>query len=107
MILLSKKERSPKITVEILLGHGKCHIIVETSNHLNPLDVKAIVLRISGNLSIDYVEVPQGSHHSLNQAGKFSCGDNGIFKGVSLTEEKKKLSKIARDINKHYPFDGK
>ena len=28
--LAYKNERSPKIAVEVLLGHGKCHIIVET-----------------------------------------------------------------------------
>ena len=105
--LAYKNEKSPKIAVEVLLGHGKCHIIVETSTHLNPLDVKAIVLRIAGNLNIDYVEVPQDSHLSLNQAGKFRCGDNGIFKGVPLTEEQKKLSKIAKDIYSQYKFDGK
>ena len=48
--LAYKNERSPKIAVEVLLDHGKCHIIVETSTHLNPLDVKAIVLRIAGKI---------------------------------------------------------
>ena len=56
------------------------------------------MLRIAGNLSIDYVEVPQDSHLSLKQAGKFRCRDNGIFKGVPLIEEQKKLSKVARKI---------
>ena len=65
------------------------------------------MLRIAGNLSIDYVEVPQDSHLSFDQAGKFRCGDNGIFKGVPLTDEQKKLSKVARDIYSRYPFDGK
>ena len=105
--LAYKNERSPKIAVEVLLGHGKCHIIVESSTHLNPLDGKAVVSRIAGNLTIDYVEVPQDKHLSLNQAGKFRCGDNGIFKGVPLTDEQKKLSKIARDVYERYPYDGK
>lgn len=38
---------------------------------------------------------------------KIRCGDNGIFRDVPRTEEEKRLSKIAHDINKAYPFDGK
>ena len=29
--LAYSKEENPKITVEVLIGHGKCHIIAETS----------------------------------------------------------------------------
>ena len=42
-----------------------------------------------------------------NQKNKVRCGDNGIFKGVPLTDEQKELSKIAREIYNKYPFDGK
>lgn len=42
-----------------------------------------------------------------NQDGEVRCGDNGIFKGVPLTDEEKELSKIAHDIYKAYPSDGK
>ena len=35
------------------------------------------------------------------------CGDNGIFKGMPVTNEQKTLSKIARDIYKYFPYDGK
>lgn len=35
------------------------------------------------------------------------CGDNGIFKGVPVTEEQKRLCKTAADIYKKYPHDGK
>ena len=35
------------------------------------------------------------------------CGDNGIFRGVPVTEEQKALSKIARDIYTSCPYDGK
>ena len=35
------------------------------------------------------------------------CGDNGIFKGVPVTAEQKKLSAIARDIYEAYKCDGK
>lgn len=44
---------------------------------------------------------------SSNQDGEIRCGDNGIFKGVPLTEEERSLSKIARSIYERYPTDGK
>lgn len=105
--LAYKVERSPKVAVEVLIGHGKCHIIAETSVHLNKGDVVSAVHRIAGKLDVDYVEVPQDSHLSINQAGKFRCGDNGIFRGVPLTGEQLKLSIIAKDIYKEHAYDGK
>ena len=51
--------------------------------------------------------VPQDAHLSDNQAEQFRCGDNGIFKGVPLTEEQKKLSEIAHSIYEKYTSDGK
>ena len=101
------KEENPKIAVEVLIGHGKCHIIAETSIKFKKSEVKAIVKRIAGNVKVDFVQVPQDVHLVANQNGKIRCGDNGIFKGVPLTEEQKKLSKIARDIYAKYPYDGK
>ncbi len=101
------QEENPRIAVEVLLGHGKCHIIVETSTYIEKNDVKAAVKRIAGDVEVDYVEVPQDKHLADNQLGKIRCGDNGIFKGVPLTKEQKKLSQIARDIFARYPTDGK
>ena len=105
--LAYKKNENPHIAVEVLIGHGVCHIIAETSVMLNEADVIAAVHRIAGNLAVDYVEVPQDSHLADNQADGVRCGDNGIFKGMPVTEEQKKLSKIARDIFSVYPHDGK
>ena len=105
--LAYQKEADPRIAVEVLIGHGVCHIIAETSVELNKADVTAAVHRIAVNLTVDYVEVPQDGHLANNQADGVRCGDNGIFKGVSVTEEQKKLSKIARDIFSVYPYDGK
>lgn len=101
------KEENPKIAVEVLLGHGVCHIIAETSVHLSEEDVAAAVHRIAGDLAVDYVEVPQDGRLSENQRNGVRCGDNGIFKGVPITDEQKKLSAIARDIYSSYPYDGK
>lgn len=105
--LAYQKEADSRIAVEVLIGHGVCHIIAETSVELNKADVTAAVHRIAGNLTVDYVEVPQDGHLANNQADGVRCGDNGIFQGVSVTEEQKKLSQIARDIFKVYPHDGK
>ena len=101
------QQENPRIAVEVLIGHGKCHIIAETSAYIDKADVKAAVKRIAGNVEVDYLEVPQDKHLADNQVGQIRCGDNGIFKGVPLTKEQKCLSKIARDIFNLYPTDGK
>ena len=101
------KNNNPKIAVEILLGHGNCHIIIETSEKFLKKEIESIVKRIGGNLKLDLQVVKQDKHLSDNQVGNIRCGDNGIFKGVPLSKEEKELSKIARDIYKKYPYDGK
>ena len=105
--LAYKEADNPRVAVEVLLGHGKCHIIVETSVSLDLIEISKAVHRIAGDVQVDCVIVPQDIHLANNQKDKIRCGDNGIFKGVPLTDEQKKLSKIARDIYKCYPFDGK
>lgn len=100
-------EENPKIAVEVLIGHGICHLIIETSAVLNLNDIKAVINRIAGNLKKEVMIVPQDKHLSTNQASEIRCGDNGIFKGVPLTTEQKQLSKIAREIYTQYPTDGK
>ena len=102
-----KKEKNPKIAVEVLLGHGVCHIIAETSVHIPKGEITDIVRRIAGNVKISVQEVPQDGHLSKNQSAGFRCGDNGIFKGMPVTDEQKKLTKIASDIYRAYYADGK
>ena len=105
--LAYKEAENPRVAVEVLLGHGKCHIIIETSVSLDLIEISKAVHRIAGDVQVDCVIVPQDIHLANNQKDKIRCGDNGIFKGVPLNDEQKKLSKIARDIYKRYPFDGK
>lgn len=105
--LAYKQNDNPRIAVEVLIGHGKCHIIAESSVYIDKADVKLAVKRIAGNVDVDYVEVPQDKHLADNQEGQIRCGDNGIFKGVPLTKEQKELSKIAQDIYAKYKCDGK
>ena len=101
------QQENPRIAVEVLIGHGKCHIIAETSAYIDKADIKKAVNRIAGSVEVDYVEVPQDIHLADNQAGQIRCGDNGIFAGFPLTKEQKKLAEIARDIYSKYPTDGK
>ena len=105
--LAYKTEKDPKIAVEVLIGHGVCYVIVETSADIFAEQIKRIVHRIAGQMAVISDIKPQDKHLADNQADGFRCGDNGIFKGMPLTDEEKKLSVIARDIYKSYPFDGK
>ena len=102
-----KLQENPKIAVEVLIGHGVCHVIVETSVNFNKEDIENIITRIAGDMTKDIVLVPQDIHLSKNQEKEIRCGDNGIFKGTPLTDEQKKLSEIARFIYEIYPSDGK
>ena len=101
------KERNQKVAVEVLIGHGVCHIIVETSCDINKEEVTQIVHRIAGRVDVDFMCVEQDTHLAANQSDKIRCGDNGIFKGVPLTKEQKDVSRTARSIYAKYPTDGK
>lgn len=105
--LAYKQQKDPRIAVEVLIGHHVCHIIAETSVHLSAVDIEQIVHRIAGNLALNYTEVAQDAHLSDNQRDGFRCGDNGIFKGVPVTDEQFQLSEIARDLYEEYGCDGK
>lgn len=101
---------NPRVACEVLIGHGECTIINETSVPLNEEQVFKIVTRIAGvdNIKLHYVEVPQNELLAANQEEGIRCADNGIFKGVPITEEEKKLSEIARNFyDMYYDTDGK
>lgn len=99
---------NPKIAVEVLIGHGDCNIIVETDVQLDKEDIRNIVRRITGRPNFINIKiVPQDKLLANNQIDTIRCGDNGIFKGVPVSDEEKKLSNIAREIYKKYRADGK
>ena len=94
-----KLHDNPKIAVEVLIGHGYGHIIIETNVDFEKEDIAMIFERIAGGkneIRCDIRIYPQDEHLSKNQEDKIRCGDNGIFKGMPLTDEQKELSKIAR-----------
>lgn len=102
------QQETPKIAVEVLIGHGNCHIIAETSVSIPLGVVTDAVKRIAKeDVKVDYLEVPQDAHLAANQDGKIRCGDNGIFKGTPTNPLEKKLSKLVRNVYEKYPTDGK
>jgi S-adenosylmethionine synthetase len=100
-------EEEPRIAVEVLLGHGTCHVIAESSVSLPQDKVDTAVFRIAGGVTVNYVEVPQDVHLAKNQSGSIRCGDNGIFKGMPVTQEQKKMTALARQIYDTCKSDGK
>lgn len=101
------KQENPKVAVEVLIGHGLATVIIESSVKFTKKEIKPIVERIAGKQKLKLISVAQDNHLAKNQIEEIKCGDNGIFKGVPLTKEEVKLSKIARDIYKQYSYDGK
>jgi len=101
------KNDNPKVAIEVLIGHGKCHIIAETSEEIEFEKADEIVKRIAGDVETDLVVVKQDAHLAKNQADEIRCGDNGIFKGVPLRELDAMAGQIARLIYSKHPTDGK
>ncbi len=107
--LAYSKVENPRIAVEVLLGHGVVNIIIESSVNISDAEAEAIVSRITKrtDLKVSLVMVAQDPILAHNQDDEIRCGDNGIFKGIPLTDEEKELSKIAHYIYERYPSDGK
>ena len=105
--LAYRQAEDPRIAVEVLLGHGICHIIAETDIVLPLHEVEAAVERIAGKTAVDYVEVSQDAHLAKNQEDGFRCGDNGIFRGAPVTAEQRMLTEIAEELYDVYGCDGK
>ena len=104
-----KLQENPKIAVEVLIGHGNCKIIIESSVIYDENDIFDIVYRITGtkNIKVEIILAKQDEHLANNQKNEIRCGDNGIFKGMPLTKEQKQISCMARAIYDEYKTDGK
>ena len=106
-----KVKENPKVAVEVLIGHGECNIIVESDVYIIREVVREIVDRICNTtcdeMRLNFSLNKQDEHLAKNQSEEVKCGDNGIFKGVPLTENEKEISTIARDIYAINPTDGK
>lgn len=105
--LAYKKNENAKMACEVLLGHGLCTIITETSEHITYQEVQDIVFRLAGQVRIIYSDNQQDPHLANNQSHEVRCGDNGIFKGTPETYEQGCLTSTASLIYHLYPTDGK
>lgn len=101
--------KNPKVAVEVLIGHGECTIICESSHSIPFAVVDSICKRIcTAPLNKVYYHcVLQDEHLAKNQEWDIRCGDNGIFKGMPTTDEQRELTRIAKEIFFKYPTDGK
>ena len=105
--LAYKKDNNPRLAVEVLIGHGYCHIIAESSVPIEWDEAAEIVERIAGNINVDFQITAQDYHLAANQHKKIRCGDNGIFKGTPVTQEQKKMLDVAHLMYDRYQTDGK
>ena len=103
------KQKDPCIAVEVLIGHGHCHIIAESSIKITKHEATAIVRRIThkSGIKVDFRLVSQDRHLAKNQEYGMRCGDNGIFKGMPVTDEQAELANLALHIYHAYYSDGK
>ena len=106
--LAYKTDINPKVAIEVLLGHGTCFITGESSYNFAHDDIINIVNRLAPGIKTVYHNInEQDIHLAENQKNTIKCGDNGIFKGVTVTLEQKRLSQIAKNIYNEYQSDGK
>lgn len=106
-------ERNPRIAVEVLIGHGKAYVIIETSlgrGELAAADVVHAVRRICPYIDESNIHVTiasQDPHLADNQRDGLRSGDNGCFKGAPVTMEQRILTSLAATIHANFPTDGK
>ena len=101
---------NPRVAVEVLLGHGKCYVMIETSctrADLSCNDVDDIVHRIVGDVEIFVTICDQDPELSKNQKDGIKAADNGLFRGCPPTYEQKLLTAFAESLYERWPYDGK
>lgn len=105
---------NPKIAVEVLIGHRRCFIIIESSVNFGDFSlqqrVHSAVERISGRNDFEEIQIvyhQQDAELAKNQEKGIHVGDNGIFKGIPTSDEEKLLSVMAKGIYAANPTDGK
>ena len=107
--ILTKDEPNARVAAEVLIGHGRCFIIVETSaKKIKRQELEDAVFRIAPAVKdCNLIIGKQDEHLSDNQEDKIRCGDNGIFRGMPITKEQKELTKIVKYIYGMNYSDGK
>lgn len=105
--LAYKTKSNPHIAVEVLIGHGDCYVITESDVKLHYDHIRSAVERIAGDVKFHWNKVEQDQHLNANQQGAIRCGDNGIFKGMPVTNQQHELTQFAKQVYKKFPYDGK
>lgn len=98
---------TPRVACEVLVGHGKCDVIIETDADLNIDAINDSIHRIAGDIDCDVRIFPQDKHLNGNQQWGVRCGDNGIFCGCPVSAEQRDLTAIAKNIYQRFGADGK
>ena len=80
---------NPRVACEVMAGHGRVDVQIETSlgrQELRADDIVPLIHRVFGDSVEGGVLIaPQDAHLSENQTHGLRCGDNGIFKGCPPT----------------------
>lgn len=104
--LAYQKAENPKIAVEVLIGHRKAFIVIESSVNISDKSIHDIVYRLSEISSVEVISVPQDVELARNQHEKLRAGDNGIFKGIPTNSVVKELSDLVKKLFNDYPTGG-
>ena len=68
------RQENPKVAVEVLIGHGKATVIIESTVDFTQQEVEEVVNRISGvNIETQLVSVKQDPILNNNQKDGFRC----------------------------------
>ena len=80
---------NPRVACEVMAGHGRVDVQIETSlgrMDLRADDIDPLIRRLFGERVVGNVLIaPQDAHLSENQTRGLRCGDNGIFRGCPPT----------------------
>lgn len=99
---------NPTVAVEVLIGHGVCNVMIESSVEYTQSEIEGIVHRIAGeDIAVNLICKPQDSILAKNQENVIRCGDNGIFRGVPISGEEQTLAQISRNFENTFKSDGK
>ena len=77
--LAYRTENDPKIAVEVLIGHGACYVIIETSAAIYDEQILGIVHRIAGK--VDVVSNLRIKNCQIIRTMGFAVGITGFLRG--------------------------
>lgn len=107
--LAYSKNHKATMAAEVMVGHGKAYVIVETSEDIKQMEAILICQRICPDIkSVEFDYYKQDEKLAKNQSQKHSyCGDQGLFAGYPMPKTHMEAKQLAQKIYQKYPFDGK